>query len=319
MEWSKSSKHAFVLVGTNNWKALTFLKPMLPSPVVQWTTVRLMLILEVLLQLKSKQGEVMAAFLHAELDKKEKVYVEMPLGFRLPGKVLKLKKTLFGLRQNPRAFWKFFTDAMVASDMQVSKLDPCLFVGDNVTAVAFVDDILFWAKDEAYINQLAVKLRLQGLFLEQEDDAAGFLGVDMIRTEKGFMEMKQTGLIDRILDALGLNSKMATNKWTPAEAKPLTRNEDGEGPLGLFSYASVVGMLLYLSGHSCPDIAYAVNCCAHYMFNPCLSHEKALKRIGRYLKATRDKGLILIPSKVLKVDSFPDANFAGLYGYAKIT
>jgi hypothetical protein len=50
-----------------------------------------MLILEVLLQLTSKQGDVTAAFLHADLDKeKEKVYVEMPLGFRSKGKVLKL-------------------------------------------------------------------------------------------------------------------------------------------------------------------------------------------------------------------------------------
>jgi hypothetical protein len=61
------------------------------APVIQWTTVRLMLILEVLLQLTSKQGDVTAAFLHADLDKeKEKVYVEMPLGFRSKGKVLKL-------------------------------------------------------------------------------------------------------------------------------------------------------------------------------------------------------------------------------------
>ena len=131
--------------------------------------------------------------------------------------------------------------------------------------------------------------------------------------------MKQMGLIDQILDTLGLDSKMDTNKYTPAKAKPLTHNEDGEGPQGLFSYSSIVGMLLYLSGHSHPDIAYAVNCCARYMFNPHLSHEKALKRIGQYLKATWEKGLILNPCAELKVDAFPDANFAGLYGYAKIT
>jgi hypothetical protein len=46
-----------------------------------------------------------------------------------------------------------------------------------------------------------------------------------------------------------------------------------------------------------------------------LSHEQALKWIGRYLKATRDKGLILSPSGKLKVDAYPDADFAGLYGY----
>ena len=51
------------------------------APVVQWTTVRLMLILEVLLDLKSKQGDVTAAFLHADLGEDEEVYVRMPRGF----------------------------------------------------------------------------------------------------------------------------------------------------------------------------------------------------------------------------------------------
>jgi hypothetical protein len=37
------------------------------------------------------------------------------------------------------------------------------------------------------------------------------------------------------------------------------------------------------------------------------------------LKATREKGMILKPSGTLKIDSYPDADFAGLYGYAKIT
>ena len=81
----------------------------------------------------------------------------------------------------------------------------------------------------------------------------------------------------------------------------------------------MVGMLLYLARHTRPDIAYAVNSCARYMFNPRLSHEQALKRIGRYLKATRDKGLILNPSGKLKVDAYPDADFAGLYGYESNT
>ena len=76
-------------------------------------------------------------------------------------------------------------------------------------------------------------------------------------------------------------------------------------------------MFLYLSGHTRPDIAYAVNCCARYMFNPRHSHEVALKRIGRYLKATREKGLILNPCKELRIDDYPDADFAGLYGHEK--
>ena len=70
------------------------------------------------------------------------VYVEMPLGFRQKGKVLKLKRTLYGLKQSPRAFWQYLSRAMAAIGMEVSKMDPCLFVGEKVTAVVFVDDIL---------------------------------------------------------------------------------------------------------------------------------------------------------------------------------
>ena len=73
------------------------------APVVHWMTVWLMLILDVLLCLKSKQGDITAAFVHADVEEGENIFVEMPRGFRKQGKVLKLKKTLYGLRQSPRA------------------------------------------------------------------------------------------------------------------------------------------------------------------------------------------------------------------------
>jgi hypothetical protein len=74
----------------------------------------LMFVLGVLLGLKSKQGDVTCAFLHADLAPDEPVYVDMPLGFNTKSKngkrqVLKLNKTLYGLRQSPRAFWKYIT------------------------------------------------------------------------------------------------------------------------------------------------------------------------------------------------------------------
>jgi hypothetical protein len=77
-------------------------------------------------------------------------------------------------------------------------------------------------------------------------------------------------------------------------------------------------MLLYLKGHTCPDIARAVNCAAWYMFCPTKSHDETLKQIGRYLKATHNRGLIIKPSSgVLKIDAYLDANFAGMYGYER--
>jgi hypothetical protein len=56
------------------------------APVIQWTMIRLMFILEVLLGLKSKQGDVTCAFLHADLAPDETVYDDMPLGFNTKSK-----------------------------------------------------------------------------------------------------------------------------------------------------------------------------------------------------------------------------------------
>ena len=110
-----------------------------------------MLILEVLLDLKSKQGDVTAAFLHADLEEGEEVYVNMPRGFERKGKVLKLKKTLYGLRQSPRAFWKFMVEKMEICGVPKSQFDPCLFVGEKIACIFYVDNLLFWARDENYI------------------------------------------------------------------------------------------------------------------------------------------------------------------------
>ncbi len=45
-------------------------------------------------------------------------------------------------------------------------------------------------------------------------------------------------------------------------------------------------------------------------------HEFALKCIGCYLKQTSDHGMVMNPSSnVCKIDAYPDANFAGMYGH----
>jgi hypothetical protein len=93
-----------------------------------------------------------------------------------------------------------------------------------------------------------------------------------------------------------LDDGYAKGKHTPVKTKPLVKDADGEAAHGRFSYSSVVGMLLYLYSHTLPDIAYAVNCCARYMFCPKHSHELTLKCIGRYLKKTSDRGMVMNPS-----------------------
>ncbi len=74
------------------------------TPVVQWSTVRIVMILALQLKLISVQCNITAAFIHGRVT--EDIYVHQPRGFRR-GKgdeVLKLKHTLYGLKQAPRYF-----------------------------------------------------------------------------------------------------------------------------------------------------------------------------------------------------------------------
>jgi len=126
--------------------------------------------------------------------------------------------------------------------------------------------------------------------------------------------MIQPHLINRVIEAVfGANECHA--KATPATGSPVHTNEGGEFCAEGWDYASVIGMLMYLSSNSRPEIAFAVHQCARFSFCPKRSHEEAVKRIVRYLKGTKEKGLFFTPSGKFEVDCYVDADFAGLWHY----
>ncbi len=129
----KKFKARFYACGDQQLEGINFFETY--APVVQWMTIHLMFVLEDLLGLKLLQGNVTCAFLHADLEENEKVYVHMPMGFAQYGKnrkkmCLKLKKTLYGLCQSPQAFWKYITVKLQECGLEQSKFDPCLFIGN---------------------------------------------------------------------------------------------------------------------------------------------------------------------------------------------
>ena len=281
------------------------------APVVNWNTVRLMLILSQVLGLATQQVDYTTAFLHAPIE--DEVYVEMPQGYRQNGKVLRLKKSLYGLKQSPKNFFNYLKGNLEAVGFQaMTDVDPCLFISEKCICLVYVDDTLFFSPDPKYIDEAIAKLKGdRGMELEAEDSVAGFLGVHIERDERNnTIKLTQTGLIDRICKALGTNKGCDT----PAATNALPIDAEGDPPDQLYNYASVVGMLLYLSGHSRPDIAFAVSQVARFIHNHKRSHEVALERIGQYLYKTSKEGLILRPTKgEFDMTCYVDSDFAGLW------
>eukprot|EP00804_Cyclotella_cryptica_P007533 CCRYP_010639-RD/>CCRYP_010639-RD protein AED:0.26 eAED:0.26 QI:0/0/0/1/0/0/3/0/643 len=310
---AKKFKARFCIRGDRQIEGVDFFETW--APVVQWTTVRSMLVLATRMNMVSAQADITAAFVHAPLGPEEHIYVRQPAGFHRDGDlVLKLKKSVYGLRQSPRNFFQYLSSHLEKQGLIPSQLDPCLFVGKSMVVVVYVDDLLIYAKTDREIDTLISNLQAAGICIRREGTAEGFLGVDIVRSGSS-ITLLQVGLTKRIIKSVGLCSSLSTPIGTPAETTPLPKDVDGSPASGSFNYAAAVGMLLYLSGHLRPDIAFAVHQCARYTFHPTRRHELALIRIGRYLKGTMDKGLTMTPSSDPCVDCYPDADFAGLYGH----
>jgi hypothetical protein len=244
------------------------------------------------------------------------VYLELPKGFKQAGKVLRLKKSLYGLRQSPRNWFPHLKVKFAQVGFKQIEYDACLFVSDRVICIVYVDDTLFFSPRQEYIDEMIVKLEASGLSMEAEDDVAGFLGVLIERRGDGTILMTQPGLTQRIVKALKIDR--LPPKRTPAKHGALGKDEDRETAHGEYSYPSVIGMLGYLQGHRRSDTTFVTSQCACFIHCTKRSHEEALERIGRYLKATGDKGLLLhIKSHNgrLDIDCYVDADFAGLLGY----
>jgi hypothetical protein len=76
-----------------------------------------------------------------------------------------------------------------------------------------------------------------------------------------------------------------------------------------------IGMLLYISSNTQPDIQFAVHQAACFTHTPCKSQGKAVKRSNWHLAGTGDTGTMFIPNLNDGLDCCVDANFAGLHGY----
>ena len=124
-----------------------------------------------------------------------------------------------------------------------------------------------------------------GVDLEQQDDAAGFSGMTLEQDLNTLLiDMNHTGLINIVIESVTLYDGMPKGKFMSSEDKHLVKDENGEPASGILSYSSVVGMLLYLYGHTCPYFDLAFYYCARYMFSPKHSCQLVLDILARHFK-----------------------------------
>ena len=89
------------------------------------------------------------------------------------------------VKNSPRVFWKFVVEQIEFCGLKQSKLDPCLFIGDTVITVVYVDDLFIWSTEDKRMIDLGQMLNKAGIGIEEENDAFGCLGVKLTKTSEG--------------------------------------------------------------------------------------------------------------------------------------
>ena len=248
------------------------------SPVVQWSSVRLMLILSIVHGLETRQVDYVNAFAQADLDRE--VFIEIPEGyehFNDVDCVLKLHKSLYGMTDAPLMFFELLKKNLEnVGFVQFNHIDPCLFVHKKAICLTYVDDCLWFGKDGAALDALIAKMQKMMDLKVESKDVSNFLGIKFTRNGDT-IELKQIGLIDKIIEATGMEE--CDKASTPAEPKPLGKDKEGEHLKESWSYPSVVGMLLYLSGNLRPDIAFAVHQASQFIHD----YKKLHVNVAKYI------------------------------------
>jgi len=281
------------------------------SPVIKHATIRIILSVAVTKNWPIHQLDVKNAFLHGTLN--ETVYMQQPPGFIHPQKphhVCLLKKSLYGLRQAPRAWFDKFSIFLLENGFSCSTTDPSLFVFhhglDTILLLLYVDDIVLTGSSPHLLSNLIHLLSLQ-FHMKDLGLLHYFLGIEVKQTTQDLFLSQTKYALDLLTRA---NMKDCRPVSTPLSLRPAAIITDDillQHPL---EYRSLVGGLQYLT-ITRPDIAYATNLLCQKMQQPTLGDFHKLKRVLRYVKGTVTLGLTIHSNSFMHLYGFADADWEG--------
>ena len=314
------------------------------APVVNDTTLHLIIAIKTLLKLHAGQFDIETAFLYGDLE--EDLWMAFPDGYEDYLKMhgiekqakthcLKLEKAIYGLVQAARQWWKKFTQIMAEMDFQPSMADPCLFVrkekANQLPAfiILYVDDGGIFGTPEVIKNvlkEMSEKLKVKDL-----GKMESFVGFQLVEDKKEeTVYLYQPKIIKRIEQKFGHLIKTDREYKTPGAPGIMVVRPNPDDPKldadMQTQYRSGVGMLLYLIKHSRPELSNSVRELTKVMDGATEAHWKMLLRVIKYTLDTKHVCLKIKPrkdaTKLFEIEGFSDSEFGGdkttrksVYGY----
>ncbi|XP_073133324.1 uncharacterized protein [Henckelia pumila] len=130
------------------------------------------------------------------------------------------------------------------------------------------------------------------------------LGIKIHRTSEG-MVLSQSHYVDKILEKFNKDDSALAR--TLIDTSQHLSNNRGQS-ISQLEYSRIIGSLMYLMSCTRPDIAYAVSKLSRFTSNLGADHWKAIIRLLRYLRYTRDHGLHYTRYPAV-IEGYSDANW----------
>ncbi|CAB1112078.1 unnamed protein product [Ectocarpus sp. CCAP 1310/34] len=201
----------------------------------------------------------------------------------MTGKVVRLGKSLYGLRQASRIFHKRLVSDLKRIGFEQSLSDPCVLrfmMGDEVLGMIaiHVDDILYEGIER--LAKMVVEALGDSLPTKNLGEIRFFLGCAFVRDrEAGTIEMSQESYIRSVLERFNVCRTSSIPASLTNDYKSVMEDEGARD----VPFREVVGSLMWIANQTRPDISNAVRAVARHSHEPKKSHGKAAQKILNYL------------------------------------
>jgi hypothetical protein len=252
--------------------------------------------------LEIHHGDVDTAFLVPSL--KEAIYLHPIEGMNIPkGKVLKLLKCIYGLKQSSREWYMHFSSILHSLGFTPTISDPCILTktiqGHQYYIGIYVDDFIVTGKDTGIIQTIFTALE-EHLNIKRLGNLSWILGMRVTRERAN-----NTLFLDQTTYIISLIRKFKLQDTNPVVSPHTDVSEPSPKPANAKLYQSIVGSLQHASVCTRPDITFTTCTLSRHLKDPTETHLKAAVKVVKYLKTTK-KSRLRLGGSHLNIQGYAD-------------
>ncbi|CAI7919452.1 unnamed protein product [Closterium sp. NIES-53] len=286
------------------------------APVGSYVTLRIFLSIAAVLNLNLMQLNMKNAFLQSKLDLV--LYMSQPDYFNDgTGRVCKLLKSLYGLKQSPLLWYLALNDVLVGAGWKKIQVDEALYfkVGKDGVAcwvLVYVDDLLAASSSTKMLKEL-----LESAFqLREISPVQKYLGLEIVRDRSaGKLWLHQQGYADKLHRRFIDEGQTGRTPKTPVSIDAyaeLTFDDEEAQERQEEVYRQKVGSLQFAATTTRPDVAFACRKLGSSLTVRSNQHWREVNRCLAYLANTRDTALEFSGGpESLELVGYVDADDAG--------